>query len=151
VALDAIPVYLRAGAVVPAQLNPALEFGRSMSSNRVNALVITPTKTKETISLLDEHGQEANAIARPTADGFALTLKDLSQTEFLLVYGANLNSVIVDGKILPQLEQVEFASMPAGWSADSKFNRAVIRLPGGQSAKMTKPSLEVEVKFQGRR
>src|SRR5208283_222054 len=40
--LDTIPVYLKPGAFVPVQLNGELQFGKSMSKSRFDALVVTP-------------------------------------------------------------------------------------------------------------
>ena len=39
--LDTIPVYLKPGAVVPVELNEELQFGESMTSSRVHAMVVT--------------------------------------------------------------------------------------------------------------
>jgi alpha-glucosidase (family GH31 glycosyl hydrolase) len=70
---DVIPVYLRAGAVVPVELNPSLRFGESMTHGRVNAMIATP----------------------PSGQGkFQVTFKNSPEAKFLLVYGAT-NRVVI--------------------------------------------------------
>ncbi|MGH9448422.1 MAG: glycoside hydrolase family 31 protein, partial [Terriglobia bacterium] len=51
--LDTIPVYLKAGAVVPVRLSRELEFGKSMTNSRAHALVVTSRNGNESVSLVN--------------------------------------------------------------------------------------------------
>jgi hypothetical protein len=145
--LDTIPVYLRPGAVVPVQLNRELQFGGSMTSNRVSVLVVTPPNGNETVSPLNAQGEAAKVTVRSTAHGFGWKLENLPETGYLLVYGITTAvTVKVDGKVLPKLTATEFNLMPAGWEADLAGNRLVIRLPSAQ-ARQNRPTREIEVDF----
>jgi alpha-glucosidase (family GH31 glycosyl hydrolase) len=145
--LDRIPVYLRQGAVVPVQLNGELQFGQSMSSGRVNALVVTPPNGNETVSPLNAQGEAAKVTVRSTAHGFSWKLENLPETGYLLVYGTTTTATVkVDGKVLPKLTAAGFDLMPAGWEADLAGNRLVIRLPSAQARK-NRPTREIEVDF----
>lgn len=129
VPLNTIPVYLRAGAVMPVQLNPALQFGASMSSGRVNALIVAAPKVTETTSLVSDSGHEASVSSRPSAAGIDLKLRNIEGTDYLIIYDAAPESITVDGAELKKLASVAPASMPPGWYADRGMNRIVIRLP----------------------
>jgi alpha-glucosidase (family GH31 glycosyl hydrolase) len=142
VPLDTIPVYLRPGAVVPVQLNRALQFGASMTSNQVSALVVTPTKGSETASLLNADGKAAKVTVQSSAHGSSWTLENLPETSYVLVYGtAAASTVKVNGNLLPKLAASDFDATPAGWEADKGGNRLVIHLPSAQA----QPSTQIEV------
>ena len=143
VPLDKISVYLTQGAVVPVQLNPALTFGASMTQGRVNALIVTPPKREADLLLLNHEGQSAGLILRPKADGFALMLTNFPETDYLLLYGAAVTAVKVDGAVLPNLPGTESASQPAGWQADPGARRFVVHLPRSRDRQR-----EVEVELQ---
>ena len=78
--LDTIPVYLRQGAIVPVELSKDLQFGQSMSSGRVGALVTTPPKENEDVVLFNEHGGAARVIVQTAATGSSWELKDLPES-----------------------------------------------------------------------
>jgi alpha-glucosidase (family GH31 glycosyl hydrolase) len=147
VPLDTIPVYLRPGAVVPVQLNRELQFGGSMTSNRVSVLVVTPPNGNETVSPLNAQGEAAKVTVQSKAHRSRWTLKNLPETSYLLVYGTTTAATVkVDGKVLPKLTAAGFDLMPAGWEADLAGNRLVIRLPSVQ-ARQNRPTREIEVDF----
>jgi alpha-glucosidase (family GH31 glycosyl hydrolase) len=76
--LDKIPVYLREGAIIPVDLSTNLRLGESMTPGRVHALVISPS-----------------------AKSFHIENGDAS---YLLIYGASMATVKVDGSVLPRGE-----------------------------------------------
>lgn len=134
VPLGKIPVYLRQGAAVPIQLNRELQFGKSMTGNRVAALIVTPPKTKQTVSRLNAQGQVARVTGQPMTHGFGWALENLPETDHLLVYGATaVSRVRVDGEALPRLLTTESGSAPTGWTVDRTRNRLIIRLPSTQT------------------
>jgi alpha-glucosidase (family GH31 glycosyl hydrolase) len=148
VPLNEIPVYLKPGAAVLVQLSRELRFGESMTSGRVNALVVTRPNGDETVSLLNAQGEVAKVMTQSKAERVDWILENLSETNYLLVYGTTAASVVkVDGKILPKLAAADFNSMPAGWEPDPAGNRLVIRLPLAQAPTPTK---RIEVAFSVR-
>src|SRR5690242_9663426 len=84
--LDTIPVYMRPGTVVPVQLSPQLQFGQSMSQGRVNTLVVTMPQANESVSLLNAQGQAGKVTVRPGSHSCSWELRDLPETDYLLVY-----------------------------------------------------------------
>jgi alpha-glucosidase (family GH31 glycosyl hydrolase) len=143
--LDTIPVYLRPGSVVPVQLNQGLQFGQSMTSGRVSALVVTPAKGTETLSPLNAQGEAAKVTLQSTDRRSRWILENLPETSYLLVYGTTSAAAVkVDGQVLPKLAAPEFSSMPAGWEADMAGNRLVIHLASQAQPNKTR---EIEVDF----
>jgi hypothetical protein len=118
---------------MPIQLDSALELGPSMTPGRVNALLVTPPTETETVSLLNIQGQGASVSLSPSQGGFSATLKNLPQTDYLLMYGSAVTAVKINDENLPNLPGANFDSMPRGWCADPAMNRVVIRLPKDQN------------------
>jgi len=145
--LDTIPVYLKPGAVVPVQLNRELQFGRSMTSSHVNALVVTSPNENEKTSLLNACGELAKVAVQSKAGGFCWMIENLPEMSYLLVYGtASAASVTVDGKVLPNVTTANLESMPIGWATDLAGNRLVIHLPSRQ-IEHSEPITEIEIDF----
>jgi len=145
--LDTIPVYLKPGAAVPVQLSRELQFGTSMTSGRVDAMVVTPPSRNEIVSLLNTLGETAKVTAQPKAGSASWTLERLPEMSYLLVYGTTAASVVkVDGKVLPKLTAAESGSMPTGWAADLTRNRLIIHLPS-RPIEQSEPTTEIEVGF----
>jgi hypothetical protein len=122
---DRIPVYLKSGAAAPVQLNAALQFGASLSTGCVHALLVTPPQDGETVTLHPAQG-DAKMILRPAQHGFVLALRNLPETEYLLIYGASVSEVRVDGKILPRLDPDgrRFATSPDSHRQDRRSSFA---------------------------
>lgn len=138
VPLDEIAVYLRPGAVAPVQLNEELQFGKSMTSKRVNALVATPANQDGTVSRLNAQGQVAKVTVQSKAHGVGWTLENLPEVGYLLIYGTIAAATVrVDGKILPKLTKTRFDLTLAGWQAHPAGNRLIIRLPSTQATGST--------------
>ncbi len=145
--LDTIPVYLRPGAVVPVQLNRDLRFGASMTAGRVSALVVTPTGRKETVSLLNAEGKTAKVTVNSRRQGCRWTLETFPETSYSLVYGVgSAKRIRVDGKVIPQVQEVPFSAMPVGWQADQAGNRLVIRVPSAK-AERNRPTTVLELEY----
>ncbi len=145
--LDTIPVYLRPGAVVAVQLNRELQFGRSMTSGRVDALVVTSPNENQKTSLLNARGELANVAAQSKAGGAGWIIENLPEMSYMLVYGTvSAFSVTVNGKVLPRVATANLESTPSGWATDSASNRIVIHLPSRQS-EHSEPITEIEVDF----
>jgi alpha-glucosidase (family GH31 glycosyl hydrolase) len=131
--LDTIPVYLKPGALVPVQLSRELQFGKSMTGGRVDALVVTPPFEDTNASLLNARGEIAKVIARSIAGGCHWTLKNLPELSYVLSYGsASATQVRVNGRALPRVTGAGPESVAVGWSVDPAGNRLVISLPSRQ-------------------
>jgi alpha-glucosidase (family GH31 glycosyl hydrolase) len=145
VPLDKIGVYLRAGAAIPVQLNRALQFGKSMSDGRVNALVVTRPGKYEIVHRLNARGEVAKVSVQSTAREVVWTLENLAETDYLLVYGtAAAASMRVDGKVLPTRTTAQSDSTP-GWEDDPAGNRLIIHLPRPIRSKNV--TMKIEVNF----
>ena len=126
--------------MVPVRLCAGLALGQSLSQGAVSALIVTPPKASEAVSLINQGGREAGVLSVPTREGFDLTLTNFSGDDYVLVYGAGASAVSVDDHALPQLDRAEMASMPSGWCRDTPVNRILVRLPRG-------PASGIKVKF----
>jgi hypothetical protein len=145
--LDTIPVYLKPGAVIPAQLSRELEFGRSMTGGRVHVLVVTAPNRNQNISLLNSLGEMANVTVQTKTGGVFWKLENLAEMSYLLIYGtASASFVKVNGKALPSAASATPGSATGSWTGDPAGNRLVIQLPAPQS-KHSEFTLEVDVEF----
>jgi alpha-glucosidase (family GH31 glycosyl hydrolase) len=141
VPLNSIPVYLKSGAIVPVDLNSNLQFGESMSAGKVKALIVTPPIEKSFWT--DGQAGKESAQFQPEADGFTVSLKNISEINYLLVYGATaVSSVKLDGEKMPKLASGNFDSTSSGWTKDFAGSRLIIRLP-----KSEKATVKIEVRF----
>lgn len=132
---------------MPVQLNRELQFGRSMTNSRVDALVVTSPNENKKISLLNARGEDAEVTVQPKEDGFGWILQNLPEMSYVLVYGmTSASSVTVDGKVLPKATTAYLESMPIGWTTDLAGNRLVIHLPSRQ-IENSEPITEIEVDF----
>jgi alpha-glucosidase (family GH31 glycosyl hydrolase) len=128
--LDTIPVYLKAGAVMPVQLNRELQFGKSMTGSCIDALIVTPPSRNEKAFLLNTRGEVANVAVQSDEEGVTWTLENLPEMTYLLVYGkTDVSLVRVDGKVLQKAAKSDLSPTPIGWATDISGNRLLIRLP----------------------
>lgn len=145
--LDTIPVYLKPGAVMPVQLNPELQFGRSMTNGRVRALIVTPPNGNKSVTLVTAPGEIAKVTLQSKSGGFRWQLENLPETSYFLVYGTTAASMIrVNGEVLQKVTTNEYSSMPIGWEVDLAGNRLVIHLQTRQVEQGT-PTTVIEVEF----
>lgn len=143
VPLNAIPAYLRSGAVVPVQLSQDLQFGKSMTPGRVNALVVTRPRANAVRSRINARSEAAKVTVQATARGSSWKLENLPETSYLLVYGSTAAAAVrVDGQNLPKLADAQTNSA-AGWNADRAGSRLVIHLPAAPAG----ASRKIEVDF----
>jgi alpha-glucosidase (family GH31 glycosyl hydrolase) len=143
VPLDQIPVYLRSGAIVQAQLNRNLQFGESMKGNRVTALVVAAPNENATVHRVNEQGEAANVIVQSSAHGCAWTLENLPETNCLLVYGkTHAKTVRVNGEVVPKRTGTDVDVTSIGWEVDAAGNRIIVHLrttqppPNGMTTKI---------------
>jgi len=133
VPLETIPVYLREGAIIPVRLNHNLKFGESMTNNMVHALLVTlPEKEQGALWVSGENNSSVVSITRK-ADIFDISINNMLETLYLIIYDQNIADVKMDGKPLPQLKEKELETLPPGWYRDEQIKRTIIRLPRGLS------------------
>ena len=134
--MDEIPVFLRAGALVPLALAPTLQPGDSMTSGRIEALLATPPQVAGKAREWRRGSPAAEYASEPTATGFRVTLSAAPHVRFLVVTGMEQPpmKVLLDGGELAPLEGTQVAARPPGWYV-AKDHRLIIRLP--QNLKQT--------------
>lgn len=144
VPLKTIPVFLREGAAIPVRLSANLQFGESMTSGQMHALVVTPPVQSEEISIRISQDQEALVTMQPCADGFSVAWRNLPETRTLLVYGGSATAVELDGEALPKREKGEWGALQPGWTTEANANSVSIQLPADR------PWQEIKVKSETR-
>jgi hypothetical protein len=131
--LDTIPVFIREGAALPVQLSADLQFGQSMTSGAVHALVSTPPGEKQIILIPISPGQEARVMMEPCVGGFSVSWQNLPEPRTLLIYGGTVTAVGLDGESLPKQDISEFGSLRPGWSAPAHARFVAIQLPSDRT------------------
>jgi alpha-glucosidase (family GH31 glycosyl hydrolase) len=145
---DTIPVYLRAGAIMPVQLNRELQFGESMTGSCIDALVVTPPGGNEKASMLNARREVAKVAVQSTDGGFGWTLENFPEMSYLLIYGTtHVSAVRVDGNVLPKVTTADFGTAPIGWQIDKTGNRLLIRLPL-REVEHSSQTTEIDVHFR---
>lgn len=124
--MERIPLFLAPGAAFPVRLRGDLAWGADLRGNAVEALVVTPPPRPGAWQSGDASKAE-ELRAEPVAGGFELRTTGFGETRYLLVYGAAVCAVEVNGIALPELAESERAAQPPGWFADA--GRVVVRLP----------------------
>ncbi|MHB9131816.1 MAG: TIM-barrel domain-containing protein [Armatimonadota bacterium] len=130
-----IPLYLRNGAILPVHLNGALQWGESMTNDRVAALVITPPQQTCHACCWESTVAGADFTLTPTENGFILEMTGRSETRYLLIYGTPVTEVTVNGELLPLLDGDDLDACPPGWYVKGTW-RVVVRLPYGAQQKV---------------
>jgi alpha-glucosidase (family GH31 glycosyl hydrolase) len=132
VPVDGIPVYIRAGAMIPIEVAPDFELGETMSGGRVAALIVTPPDSERTLHDwgLINGMKRIQLTSLKSGQGFDVKVENWSELQFMLLLGirGELKSVTVDGQILPQLSLTELKSYPPGWG-EIGHDQMIVRLP----------------------
>jgi alpha-glucosidase (family GH31 glycosyl hydrolase) len=134
VSIDDIPVFLRAGALLPVELAPNFALGESMSSGRVSALIVTPPDQGRSSHdwKLPGGSDVVHLASVPDGNSFAVTAENWYQLQYVFVSGLRsaIKSVTVDGEVLPEFDAQSAESLPPGWEKLGA-NNFLIRLPMG--------------------
>ena len=122
VPLDEIPVFLRAGAMVPIRVAPDFTLGESLSAGSIPALLVTPPDTYPTSRAwkLPGNSVETKLENRCEGAGFRVTIDGWQDLRFLVILGiqGHIESVTVDGRLLPRTRCTAGRLIPAGMAAD---------------------------------
>ena len=124
-----IPLYLKAGSVIPVQVSNSLTLGENMEDGRVEGLLISPaTKTRE-ISFNKDTKTVVKYKSERSKEG-TTKVSNISKTSTRAVVakGISASSVFVDGIQLNKYEEV-FADGEVGYSVDHVNNTTTIWLP----------------------
>jgi alpha-glucosidase (family GH31 glycosyl hydrolase) len=108
VPLDAIPVYLRAGALMPLRLAPSHKLGGSLTAGEIPALLITPPSTSTSHDWTLPHAATPTHLAlEPTTHGFELTVTGWPGLACVILNGTSAppKSIRVDGAAASLTEQ----------------------------------------------
>ena len=134
VSIDDIPVFLRAGALVPVELAPDFTLGESMSDGWVAALIVTQPDRGQSSHDWKLPGHPDVVRLSSVADGnsFVVTAENWYQLQYVIVSGLRtaLKSVTVDGEVLPRFDAQNAESLPPGWEKLGA-NQFLVRLPMG--------------------
>ena len=124
-----IPLYLKAGSVIPVQLSYDLILGDNMEDGRVDGLLISPaTKTRE-ISFNKDTKTVVKYNSERSKEG-TTKISNVSgtNTRAVVAKGISASSVIVDGTKLNKYEEV-FADGEVGFAVDHVNNTTTIWMP----------------------
>ena len=124
-----IPIYLKAGSVIPVQVSNDLILGDNMEDGRVDGLLISPaTKTRE-ISFNKDIETVVKYISERSKEGTTkISNISGSASRAVVAKGISASSVVVDGVQLNKYEEV-FADGEVGYSVDHINNTTTIWMP----------------------
>ena len=107
-------------------------MGNPISAGSVPALLVTPPDTYPTSRAwkLPGNSVETKLENRCEGAGFRVTIDGWQDLRFLVILGiqGHIESVTVDGRLLPQLDARLADSFPPGWR-QIDAGRVVVRLP----------------------
>jgi alpha-glucosidase (family GH31 glycosyl hydrolase) len=130
--LDEIPVYLRAGALVPLEVAPDFVLGQSMSVGRIPMLLVTPPEADGASHRwrLPEGYETVEMVSKADVHGFTVTVKGWHELEYVCVSGLDgeIAGVTAGGETLPELESKAAEAFGPGWRRLGP-HRIVVRMP----------------------
>ena len=98
---DQIPVYLKSGAVIPAELAATLNIGDSFSdADKNTALIVTEPEENSTAVCCGTDGNVTYGLNVET-DGYSIVSDKENSVHNLIIYGETPESVYVDGVKIP--------------------------------------------------
>lgn len=124
-----IPLYLKAGSVIPVQLSYDLILGDNMEDGSVEGLLISPATSYRAISF----NKDTQAVVKYTSDrskeGTTKVVNaSSSNSRAVVAKGISASGVVVDGISLTKYDEV-FADGAVGYSVDHVNNTTTIWLP----------------------
>lgn len=130
---DRIPVYLKAGAVMPVTVADTLKLTDSLETNdRVSALLVTPGTKTNSFENFDDTAESSIVYTNtPSKNGFVITAEKPSEKEAVLAYGIHASSVKVDGRYLAKIKNADDGT---GYYIDG--GKTVVSLPYGKWKKI---------------
>lgn len=123
---DRIPVYIRAGAVLPVKLSEDLRLGAAMPDGGVEALLLTPGNREEAV-IWDDPAQSVTYELKNSDGTFTVEAEGPSSRAVVMVPGAAAGEVAADGRVLERL--TEYPVSAPGYYVDVQRRCTVIRLP----------------------
>lgn len=124
-----IPLYLKAGSVIPVQVSNDLTLGENMEDGRVEGLLISPATTKREISFNKDTQTVVEYTSERSKEG-TTKIKNVSGStaRAVVAKGIAASNVVVDGKNLNEYFEV-FADGEVGYAVDHINNTTTIWMP----------------------
>ncbi|MBE6779660.1 MAG: hypothetical protein E7545_01645 [Ruminococcaceae bacterium] len=124
-----IPLYLKAGSVIPVNVSNDLVLGNNMEDGSVAGILISPATTRREI----QYNKDTDTVVKYVSDRSKEGTTKISNTSKSLVRaviakGISASSVVVDGVKLKKYNEV-FADGEVGYSVDHVNNTTTIWLP----------------------
>lgn len=139
---DRIPVYLKAGALMPITVADSYKLSDSLlDGNTEKALLVTPSDSKTKFEVFDDTAENSMVYTstKKDKDTFVITADGVSDRGAVLAYGVMASSICVDGRYLPRINSTDNL---VGYYIDD--GKTVIVLPNGGWKK-----LQISGKFVG--
>ena len=130
--LARVPVFVRAGAVLPVRLAPSLAWGESMTAGHEAAVVVAAPQPAGGVSGETVSCEAGRIVLTAVSGGMRCTVDGHSDVRYLILYGTAPDlpmAVCVDGHAIPKLTDSEWVARPVGGVAEA--GRSVVRLPDG--------------------
>lgn len=128
---SSIPVYLKAGAIMPVTVADTYRLSDSLSDNdSVSALIVTPPDSDTSFEAWDDTGEKSVVYKnlKTSEKSFTVKCASGSETQAIMAYGIIAEKVKADGIYLPKLKS---AGKKPGYYIDGT-GRTVIILPSGR-------------------
>lgn len=98
--IDEIPVYIRAGAVLPVRVSKQYELDADMNNgNVIHALLITPADNQRTVTVYRDAQTKIVFNVTPSTDGMVISADVPVEENTILLYGIPSAEAVVDGKV----------------------------------------------------
>ena len=124
-----IPLYLKAGSVIPVNVSNDLALGENMEDGRVEGLLISPATSSREINFNKDTETVVKYTSERSKEG-TTKIKNItgSSARAVVAKGISASGVVVDGKKLDEYYEV-FADGEVGYSVDHVKNTTTIWLP----------------------
>ncbi len=107
--VDSIPVFLKSGAVMPADIAASFKLRDSMADGSYSALIVTPPENTTKFEAWDDTAENSivyeNKLKNSTT--FTITASEKSEIGSVLAYGVSADAVCVDGIYLKEIDVLD--------------------------------------------
>ena len=127
--LNRIPVFVKAGSIIPLELNDEMKFGGMFPFEQKNNLLLTfRVFAGESISL-KLFRNDYISISKEEMDNLVtINLKNICENFGLILDGISCKEIFANGKILTKLNMQDFSLSEEGWRFDSATSRLYVKV-----------------------
>lgn len=138
VPLNSIAAYLKEGAIIPAHLAGSLNWGESMTNNKVAVMIVTPPSKSGIFDCWEDSIHNSTVINEPVQGGFSVTIKNRPATHYMIICGSveKISTIKINDEQVPELKGDQRLAEPPGWYEDHA-GRIIVRLPCDRLQKIT--------------